>query len=95
VLCSRGIGFDTSLQVGWSVFAGFVLSDTVGFLAFIVPGGIGVREGLFYLTLREHGAGPIALILPIAMRLMSMLADALLGLLGLIFLRKYVKGGSQ
>ncbi|MGD0727021.1 MAG: lysylphosphatidylglycerol synthase domain-containing protein [Spirochaetia bacterium] len=95
VLCTQGIGFATSFQVGWSVFAGFLFSDTVGFLAFFVPGGIGVREGLFYLTLRERGAGPLALILPIALRLMSMLVDALLGLLGLIYLRKYMKKGAQ
>lgn len=95
VLCTQGIGFVTSFRVGWSVFPGFLFSDTVGFLAFFVPGGIGVREGLFYLTLREHGAGPLALILPIALRLMSMLVDALLGLLGLIYLRKYMKKGAQ
>jgi len=93
VLCSQGIGFSTSLQVGWSVCAGFLFSDTVGFLAFFVPGGFGIREGLFYLTLREYGAGPFALILPIAIRVMSMLVDALLGLLGLIYLRKYVQKG--
>jgi hypothetical protein len=93
VLCSQGIGFSTSLQLGWSVYAGFLFSDTVGFLAFFVPGGFGIREGLFYLALREHGAGPLALILPIAIRVMSMLVDALLGLLGLIYLRKYVQKG--
>jgi glycosyltransferase 2 family protein len=95
VLCTRGIGFDMTPQVGWSVFAGFLFSDTVGFLAFFVPGGIGIREGLFYLILREHGAGPLALILPIAIRLLSMLVDALLGLLGSIYLRKYMRKGAQ
>jgi uncharacterized membrane protein YbhN (UPF0104 family) len=77
------------------VCAGFLFSDTVGFLAFFVPGGIGVREGLFYLVLSEYGAGALALILPIAMRLMSMLVDALLGLLGLVYLRKYMNEGAN
>jgi len=95
VLCSWGIGFRTSPQVAWSVCAGFLFSDTVGFLAFFVPGGIGVREGLFYLVLSEYGAGALALILPIAMRLMSMLVDALLGLLGLVYLRKYMNEGAN
>jgi uncharacterized membrane protein YbhN (UPF0104 family) len=89
VFCCRGIGFDVSLQTGWSMFAAF------GFLAFVVPGGIGIREGLFYLILREHGIEALALILPLAMRLMSMLVDAMLGLLGLVYLRKYVKEGAQ
>lgn len=95
LLCAQGIGFTTTFQASWSLFAGFIFADTVGFLAFFVPGGIGVREGLFYLTLREHGAGPLALILPIVIRLVSMLVDALLGLLGLIYLRKYVRKGVQ
>lgn len=95
LLCTRGIGFVPTVQVGWSIFAGFVFADTVGFLAFFVPGGIGIREGIFYLTLREYGAGPLALILPIAIRLVSMLVDAILGGLGAVFLRKYMKKGTQ
>jgi hypothetical protein len=91
LMCCRGLGFSVSLPVAWSVCAGFLFADTIGFLAFFVPGGIGVREGLFFILLNEYGAGPLALILPIAMRLISMIVDASLGLLGIIYLRKYVK----
>ena len=81
----------------WSthVISGFLFSDTVGFLAFLVPGGVGVRESLFYLVLQERGGQSFALILPIVMRLMSMLVDALLGLLGLVYLRTYMKETAQ
>ena len=94
VLAGRGVGFDTSLALCWPVAAGFLLADTIGFLAFFVPGGIGVREGVFYLVLAELGASSLALVLPIAMRLVSMATDALLGLIGFVTLRKYVKDGA-
>jgi len=94
VVASRAIGFATPPSTAWSVFAGLPLADTVGFFAFFAPGGLGVREGLFNLMLNELQAGALALILPIVMRLISMSADALLGLMGLVFLSRLVKGDS-
>jgi len=95
IFCCGGIGFRITPGVAWSVSSGFLFSDTVGFLAFFMPGGVGVRESLFYFMLRGHGAGSLALILPIAMRLVSMLVDGILGVVGLIYLRKYKKKGAQ
>ncbi len=95
VLAGPAVGFQITLPIAWSAFAGFLFADTVGFLAFFVPGGLGVREGLLYLVLAEFGAGSLALILPIVMRLISMLVDAILGLLGMFTLRKYVKGKAR
>ncbi len=95
LLCALGMGFPVRGRLVLTVVSGFLFSDTVGFLAFLVPGGVGVRESLFYLLLREHGGESFALILPIVMRLMSMLVDALLGLLGLVYLRTYIKEGAQ
>jgi uncharacterized membrane protein YbhN (UPF0104 family) len=95
LLCAIGMGFPVHGRLVYSVISGFLFSDTIGFLAFLVPGGVGIREGLFYLLLQEHGGQSLALILPIVMRLMSMLVDALLGLLGLIYLRTYMKDTAQ
>jgi glycosyltransferase 2 family protein len=91
LICAAGVGFSMDGRLAYSIFSGFLVSDTIGFLAFLVPGGIGIREGLFYLLLREHGGESLALILPIVMRLLSMCVDAALGVLGLVYLRKYVK----
>jgi uncharacterized membrane protein YbhN (UPF0104 family) len=95
LLCAVGVGFPVRGSLVFTVVSGFLFSDTVGFLAFLVPGGMGVRESLFYLLLREHGGESLALVLPIVMRLMSMLVDALLGLLGLVYLRTYIKEGAR
>jgi uncharacterized membrane protein YbhN (UPF0104 family) len=94
VLAGLGIGLLTVPSTGWTIFAGFPFADTVGFLVFFIPGGLGIREGLFYFLLGEHGEGPLALVLPIVMRLVSMSVEALLGVVGLIFLRRLVKGGT-
>lgn len=91
LFCAAGLGVSMDGKLAYSIFSGFLVSDTVGFLAFLVPGGVGIREGLFYLLLREHGGESLALILPIVMRLLSMFVDAALGVLGLVYLRKYVK----
>jgi len=91
LFCAAGVGFSMDGKLAYSIFSGFLVSDTIGFLAFLVPGGVGIREGLFYLLLREHGSESLALILPIVMRLLSMFVDATLGVLGLVYLRKYVK----
>jgi glycosyltransferase 2 family protein len=95
LFCATGVGFSMNGRLAYSVASGFLLSDTVGFLAILVPGGMGIRESLFYLLLREHGGETLALILPLVMRLLSMLVDAALGALGLVYLRKYVKEGAR
>lgn len=90
-LCCLGIGFETSPRLAYSAASGFLFSDAVGFIMVFVPGGIGVREGLLYLILKERGAETLALLLPIVLRLVSMLVDAVLGLIGLVFLKNYMK----
>lgn len=94
-LCSLGLGYDLTPSTAYASFSGFLFSDAVGFLAFFVPGGIGVREGLLYLILKEPGAESIALILPIALRLVSMLVDAALGTIGLVYLKKYLRKAAE
>jgi glycosyltransferase 2 family protein len=57
----------TTQHVPWSIAFGFPLAAILGILAFIIPGGIGVREGIItgYLSLGGIGlaeAGSIALV---------------------------------
>jgi glycosyltransferase 2 family protein len=89
--CYLGLGFSEPSAPAFTMIAGLILADAVGFLMVFVPGGIGVREGLLYVILKERGAEALALILPIALRLVSMLVDAVLGLIGLVFLKNYMK----
>ena len=67
-LLARGVGV-ASLPIAASV-ASFVGSYLLGFVAVFAPGGIGVREGVMHLALRQVGLGDgEALVLVVASRI--------------------------
>jgi hypothetical protein len=73
------------------VMAALILADNAGFIFFLVPGGLGVREAAMYFLLRGAAASTLALVFPLASRIVYMLSDVLLGLVALGLLRKAVK----
>jgi hypothetical protein len=77
------IDFDRSLVV----IGASTLGDVAGFLAIIVPGGLGVREGLMYKVLGGQATGSLALVLPVASRMLNMFVEIALGLVALRLLR--------
>jgi uncharacterized membrane protein YbhN (UPF0104 family) len=83
-----GIGYPVPLREAPLFMASLLLADTIAFAALIVPGGLGVREGIMYAMLGGAGSGPIALILPVATRILHMLVDVGLGATALHLLRK-------
>lgn len=85
-LACIGIGIEVAHRDMFTVMASMIISDVIGFLAIIVPGGLGVREGVMYLLLNGVSSGPLALILPIATRIVIMLVDISLGTIGFIIL---------
>lgn len=84
-----GIGLDVAGGDIFPVMSSMMLSDVIGFLAVIVPGGLGVREGVMYLILKEDASKTLSLILPIASRIVSMLVDVTLGTIGIVLLKKF------
>lgn len=87
-LACLGIGFEIAPRNMFTVMSSMLISDVIGFLAIIVPGGLGVREGVMYLLLHGVSSGPLALVLPIATRIVNMLVDISLGTIGFALLRK-------
>jgi uncharacterized membrane protein YbhN (UPF0104 family) len=83
-----GIGYSVRLREAPLLMASLLLSDTIAFAALIVPGGLGVREGIMYAMLGGVARGPVALILPVATRVMHMIVDVALGGTALRLLRK-------
>ena len=54
----------------WVVVAGaFVLAWLLGFLSFLTPGGIGVREGVLVFLLKPYIASDLALVVAVVSRL--------------------------
>jgi hypothetical protein len=92
-LVCLGIGFEISAREACLVISASMVSDVAGFLAFVVPGGLGVREGVMYLLLEGISTKPLQLVLPVASRVVSMLVDILLGAVALKLLRTYAARG--
>ena len=83
-----GIGLDIAKDGVLLVMASMMISDVIGFLAIIVPGGLGVREGVMFFLLKGVSSKALALILPIATRIVNMLVDISLGVIGFMLLKK-------
>jgi hypothetical protein len=86
-LFSSAIGYHLALSHALLLISASLIADVVGFLAIVVPGGLGVREGLMYAMLGGAKTGSLALVLPVASRLMNMAVDLVLGAVALRLLR--------
>jgi len=84
------IGYDVELERALLVVGSSLVADVVGFLAIIVPGGLGVRETLMYAMLGGKATGSLAIVMPVASRMLNMLVDVLLGAVALKLLRSLV-----
>ncbi len=82
------IGYPITRQETPLVVASALLAEVAGTLALIVPGGLGVREGVMYLLLGGASNNLLALVLPVASRLITMVVDLLLGSVSFIALRR-------
>jgi hypothetical protein len=75
-------------SIGWavpndkvlSIASVTLLSDLVGFIMVVSPGGLGIREGAMFFLLSGIAAKRVALLLPLAIRIITMTADLLLWL---------------
>jgi hypothetical protein len=82
-----GLGIEIGPGKSLLVMSSLLLSDVIGFLAVIVPGGLGVREGLMYLMLSNLSIVSLSLILPVASRIVGMFADIFLGTIAFVLLK--------
>lgn len=67
------------------------LGMTIGYLALISPGGIGVREGIFFLALTPVVGKEHAAVVTVAMRVVQTLVEIVLAIVGLLVLRTLKK----
>jgi glycosyltransferase 2 family protein len=81
------IGYDVELERALLVVGSSLVAEVVGFLAIIVPGGLGVRETLMYAMLGGKATGSLALVMPVASRMLNMFVDVLLGAVALKLLK--------
>lgn len=86
---ATGVGLHIQYSELFALLASTSLSWIVGYFAVVAPGGLGVREGMMLVMLREIVNPQVALIYPILSRIMYLVAEALLGLVAFILGLKY------
>lgn len=89
-----GIGLPHNLSLVIPIAGSMLLSDTLGFFAFVVPGGIGVREGVMYAMLKSAIDIQTCFMLPVAFRLVTTVSDLLLGGTAMVLLNRLAKKNS-
>jgi len=71
------------------IFSVLLISEIIGFLFFIIPGGIGVREGSIIYFIRNTTIIKYTLIIPIITRILLILSESLTSLLTFIVYKYY------
>jgi uncharacterized membrane protein YbhN (UPF0104 family) len=83
-----GIGHDIPVEMAFPVSAATLFSDILGFVMFLSPGGLGIREGAMFVLLDGIIGKRVALLLPLALRIITMASDLMLGVTGFVLLQK-------
>jgi len=78
-----GIGMNMPFLNIFAIMATISLSAIMGYIAFFSPGGLGVREGMMFVMMKQFSTVEVALILPLAARLLCIIADIFLGFVGI------------
>lgn len=79
-LLVTALGADATLATAALVTGGYALAWTAGFLAVVVPAGVGVREAVLGLVLTGRLSGGAVVIAVLASRVLLTVADLALGL---------------
>jgi hypothetical protein len=80
------IGIQPDFKLFTFIFGAMIISDLIGFLAFLVPAGIGIREFLLFKMLSSISTNNFLIFIPLILRMANMLSDLLLGALGFFIL---------
>lgn len=86
---AKGIGMEVPIASIMALTATLSVSLMLSYIAFFSPGGLGIREGTMFIMLKQFSNLEIALILPIAMRLVYIIIELLFGIIGILVGMKY------
>jgi glycosyltransferase 2 family protein len=88
-LLAKGMGLDVSFSNMFALIAMLSVSAVSGLIAFFTLGGLGVREGMMFVLLKQFSNVGTALILPIALRCSCIIIDLFLGIIGIFVGMRY------
>ena len=86
---AKGIGLDVAFSDVLALVSSMSVSWIIGYIAIFTPSGLGVREGIMFLMLKQFSNVKTALILPLATRLVCIIIELLLGIIGILLGIKY------
>ena len=86
---AKGIGLDVAFSDVLALVSSMSVSWIIGYIAIFTPSGLGVREGIMFLMLKQFSNVKTALILPLATRLVCIIIELLLGIIGILLGMKY------
>ena len=86
---AKGIGLDIASSDMFALISSMSVSWIIGYIAIFTPGGLGVREGIMFLMLKQFSNVKNALLLPLATRLIYIIIELLLGITGILIGMKY------
>jgi glycosyltransferase 2 family protein len=88
-LFAKGINMEIPFSNIFAIMATISISTISGMIAFFSMGGLGVREGVMFLMLKQFSNVETSLILPIAARLLCVIVELFMGVIGIIIGIKY------
>jgi uncharacterized membrane protein YbhN (UPF0104 family) len=86
---AKGIGLAVASSDMFALISSMSVSWIIGYIAIFTPGGLGVREGIMFLMLKQFSNVKTALFLPLATRLIYIIVELLLGITGILIGMKY------
>jgi uncharacterized membrane protein YbhN (UPF0104 family) len=86
--CGRGVGLAIGPGEVFAIISSMSLASIVGYVFALTPGGIGVREALMLLILKNVTTPQAAIVLPISTRLLHTIVEIAFGIVaGVLGLR--------
>lgn len=86
---AKGMSMEIPMADIFAVMATISVAAILGLMAFFTMGGLGVREGAMFLMLKQFLSIETALLLPIAARLLMLIVEFIMGLIGIMIGMKY------
>ena len=86
---AKGINMEIPFNNIFAVIATIAVSLVSGLLAFFSIGGLGVREGAMFFMLKQFSTMEIALIIPVAARLLAIIVELFMAIIAIIIGIKY------
>jgi hypothetical protein len=86
---AKGINMEIPFNNIFAIMATIAVSLVSGLLAFFSIGGLGVREGAMFFMLKQFSTIEIALIIPVAARLLAIIIELFMAIIAIIIGIKY------